>query len=133
MNTPAPDPYIAWQVVLTIGVVVAILANIYTAARSGRAQKREITFSETPASKREFDVHVGETRENFIQVRHELKEDRHDNQIHASARSSTLFNKVEDVRKELHGAMENNRRELSEQIAAMPDRVIATLKNTNSI
>lgn len=69
MNPPTPDPNIAWQVILTIGVLVAIGANIFTAAR---AQKREVSFSFEPASKEEFKRHMAanaqEHRDLFAKI-----------------------------------------------------------------
>lgn len=133
MNPPNPDPNIAWQVILTIGVLVAIGVNLLTAFRTNRAQKREVSFEFTPASKEEFDNHVTETRANFSAVRAELAADRQANQVHASQRSQTLFSKMENTRSELDAKIEDTRRELSEKIDDMPERVIATLKNTGAI
>jgi hypothetical protein len=132
-NPPNPDPYIAWQVVLTLGVIVAIVTNIWTAVRGNKAQKREVSFQFTPASKEEFDQFTATTNTNFVQVRDEMKRDREANQVHASRRSETLFAKMENTRTELDAKLEHTRRELSEKIDDMPERVIATLKNTGAI
>lgn len=56
--TPNPEPSIAWNVVLTIGVLVAICGNIVVLLRGNRAQKREVNFAFEPASKAAFDKHV---------------------------------------------------------------------------
>lgn len=133
MNTPNPEPYIAWQVVLTIGVLVAIVTNVFTAARSNRAQKREVNFTFEPASKKEFDQFTVTTNANFVQVRDEMKLDRADNQRHASERSKTIFNELKSTRVELDSKIEDTRRELADKIDGMESRVIATLKNTNAI
>ena len=66
-------------------------------------------------------------------IENEIKEDRHQNQVHASTRSQTLFSQIEKVREELDSKLEETRRELSEKIDDMPERVIATLKNTGAI
>ena len=58
MNTPNPDPNIAWQVILTIGVLIAIVGNIATLLTSRRSQKREVSFELNAASKEEFEKHV---------------------------------------------------------------------------
>lgn len=133
INTPNPDANIAWNVVLTIGVIVAIVAQFVMIMKSNRAQKREVEFTFVPASKTEFDQFAATTNSNFVQVRSEMKQDRENNQVHASARSQTLFQKVEDVRQELDTKIEDTRRELTQKIDDVPDRVITTLKNTGAI
>lgn len=133
MNTPNPDPSTAWQVILTIGVLVAIISNFLTLVRTNRAQKREVSFGFEPASKKEFDQFTLTTNANFVQVREEMKLDRSDNQKHASERSKTLFAKMDSTRSELDVKIEDTRRELSDKIDSMPERIIATLKNTNAI
>lgn len=122
LNTPTPDSYIAWQVVLTIGVLFSIGVNVLQVVRSNRAQKRQVSFQFEPASKEAFDEHVRDTRHNFDQVRNELKEDRQANQVHASARAASLYKKIDEVRAELAAKVEN-----------MPDRIIAQLRNTKGL
>jgi len=53
-----PDAYIAWQVVLTIGVLVAIGANVVAVLSFRRVQKREVKMDHGLASKEEFDRHT---------------------------------------------------------------------------
>jgi hypothetical protein len=53
-----PDPNIAWNVILTIGVLVAIGANVFALFKSNNLQKRQVSFEFEPASKEEFDKHV---------------------------------------------------------------------------
>ena len=120
---------------LSVGLIAVVVSNIVAIVigLANRKQRREVSFTETPASKREFDQHVSETHDNFVQVRSELKADRHENQIHASSRSSALYQKVEDVRKELDNKLTETRAELASKIDDMPERVIATLKNTGAI
>lgn len=133
MNTPAPDPATAWQVILTLGVLVAIGANMITMFRVNRKQQREVSFSFEPASKKEFDQFTSTTNANFVQVREEMKADRADNQRHASERSKTIFNELKSTRVELDAKIDDTRRELADKIDGMESRVIATLKNTNAI
>lgn len=96
-------------------------------------QKREITFSEEAASKREFDQFTATTNTNFVQIRDEMKRDRETNQVHASQRSHTLFTQMEKTRSDLDTKVEDVRRELSMKIDDMPERIITTLKNTGAI
>lgn len=130
---PNPDPSIAWNVILTIGVLVAIGANVIALVRSNRSQRREVSFLFEPASKEEFDKHARECQADRSAIRAEIIADRRNNEIHASERSKTIHNKMENVRVELDSKIESTRRELSEKIDDMPERVIATLRNTGAI
>lgn len=135
LNPPTPEANSFlqfWIIILFVAQIISLIVGIAVAA-SNRKQRREVSFTETPASKKEFDNHVTETRANFTAVRNELAADRQTNQVHASRRSETLFTKMENTRSELDTKIEDTRRELSEKIDAMPERVIATLKNTGAI
>lgn len=125
----APD----WLRNMAIFVAAASATIYYLKGAFGGKQQREVSFTETPASKKDFDQHVVETARNFNAVRNELAHDRQLNQEHASKRSETLFRKMDNTRSELDTKIEDTRRELSEKIDAMPERVIATLKNTGAI
>jgi len=135
MNQPAPDANHLLQFWLILSMTFSTLVSIGTLILmlSNRKQKREVSFTETPASKREFDQFTATTNANFVAVRNEMAEDRRQNQVHASERSRTLFGKMDDTRAELDAKLEETRRELSERIDSVPDRVIATLKNTGAI
>lgn len=135
MNTQTPDATHFLQFWLTIALIVSVLSGIASmfAAFGGRKQKREVSFTFTPASKEEFDQFTATTNQNFVQIRDEMKQDRHDNQIHTSQRQEKLFAEMKSTRLELDGKIEATRRELSEKIDGMEQRVIATLKNTSAI
>jgi len=135
MNTPVPEANSFLQFWIIVGFIAVIGMNVVSLiiALANRKQRREVSFTETPASKKEFDVHVIETRSALTAVRAEMAADRQSNQVHASRRSETLFSKMENTRTELDAKIEETRRELSEKIDDMPERVIATLKNTGAI
>jgi uncharacterized membrane-anchored protein YhcB (DUF1043 family) len=133
MNQTTPEPNFLLQLfiaLLFVGNVVAVWLGVINGRR---IQRREVSFTETPASKKDFDQHVVETARNFNAVRNELAHDRQANQEHASKRSETLFRKMDTTRTELDTKIEDTRRELSDKIDAMPERVITTLKNTGAI
>jgi uncharacterized membrane-anchored protein YhcB (DUF1043 family) len=135
MNGPTPEPNAFlqfWIIILFVAQIISLIVGIVVAS-ANRKQRREVSFTETPASKKDFDQHVVETARNFNAVRNELAHDRQLNQEHASKRSETLFRKMDTTRSELDTKIEDTRRELSEKIDAMPERVIATLKNTGAI
>lgn len=127
----APDSVTAWNVVLTIGVLVAIAANVIALLRT--KQKREVSFTFEPASKQEFDQFSATTNQNFVSIRAEISRERSANEVHASARSKTIYDKMESVRTELDSKVEDTRRELSDKIDAMPATIITTLKNTGAL
>jgi len=123
INTPNPDPNIAWNVILTLGVILALVAQFVMILKSNKAQKREVEFTFVPASKMEFDQFAATTNANFVQVRSEMKSDREANQVHASERSKTLFAQIEKVRTELDGKMEETRLELSNKTDDVHTRI----------
>lgn len=51
----------------------------------------------------------------------------------ARVRSANLYSKMEEVRKQTSDHTESVRKELSEKIDAMPDRVVALLRNTGAL
>src|SRR5262245_52784807 len=105
--TQQPDPIIAWQVILTLGVLLSSGASLLAIIRSGRAQKREIQQpllvrpDERFASRDDFDKHVQQNREDFGTVREEMKQDRQENQVHASTRASALYKQIETTQDKL--------------------------------
>lgn len=122
--TPAqpPSPDFLLQLLLA-AVLVGNVASIWIGLLNRKnIQKREVSFEFTPASKEDFDQHVRDTHENFVQIRNELKEDRQQNQVHASARAASLYKKIDEVRAEL-----------SAKVETMPDRVITQLRNTKGL
>ena len=71
MNTQTPDATHFLQFWLTIALIVSVLSGIASmfAAFGGRKQKREVSFTFTPASKEEFDQFTATTHQNFAQIR----------------------------------------------------------------
>jgi len=131
--TPEANSFLQfWIIVLFVAQLISLLVGIGVAA-SNRKQRREVSFAEAPASKRDFEAHQAECKCKHDSLWAKLNEDRHEQQIHISERNKTLYNKIETVRLELDTKMEDTRRELSDKIDAMSDRVIATLKNTGAI
>lgn len=130
-----PDPTAFLQFWLVLGVIINVLVGLGTliVMSTNRKQKREITFTEEMATKREFDQHCKVTSQHLADIRSEVKQDRHDHQVHGSERSKTLFTQLQGIRTELDAKIDSTRDQLSEKIDAMPERVIAMLKNTGAI
>jgi hypothetical protein len=60
---PAPDPRFVWELILVLGSLASIGANIATALSVRRTQRREVSFQFTPASKEEFERHVASNKQ----------------------------------------------------------------------
>jgi hypothetical protein len=133
MNQATPEAGFLLQLAIAVVFIGNIIAVWLGVINGRRIQRREVSFAETPASKREFDQFTATTNANFVAIRNEMAADRHANEVHASARGKTLFAKMDTTRTELDNKIEDTRRELSNKIDAMPERVIATLKNTGAI
>jgi hypothetical protein len=110
-------------------VVTTIAANIAIVYSSRRTQKREVNFAFAPASKEEFDKHVEEDKAEHDRLTAELKQDRHDNQIHASQRSSKIFDEIKNLRTDLEKKIDDANKTTN----GMPDRIVALLKNLGFI
>jgi hypothetical protein len=113
-----PDPYTAWSVVLTIGVLVSISVNLVTLAKMGKAQKREVTFGEETVTKEMCTA----TRSAISDRIGKLELHEADNQRKASDSRAALYDKIDAVRSEL-----------SAKIESMPAQIIVILKNTGAI
>lgn len=85
-------------------------------------QPLNVQLLETFVAKSEFTNHVTENKKDFEAMRNELREDRKNNEIHASQRSSGIYKKIDDVREEL-----------SEKIDQMPSKIIADLRNAKGL
>jgi len=79
---------------------------------------REFVSSQFAEAARRLNGHDAD----IAAIRQDMKEDRRNNDIHASQRSAGLHQKIDNVRVEL-----------SEKIDGMEARIIATLKNTGAI
>lgn len=81
------------------------------------------------AGKREFESHVSHTRSEIARIDLQRGED-----LRLAAQSrKTMYDKQDDMRKELTERTDAVRNELSLKIDGIPERVIATLKNTGAI
>lgn len=111
----APSAFWGNSVIVIIGLISALGAIVAIASYF--------------ATRREFIA----LEQRVMRIENDMKDDRQANQEHASKRSQTLFSQIEKVRAELDSKLEETRRELSEKIDDMPERVIATLRNTGAI
>lgn len=137
--TPNPDPVTAWQVILTLGVLFAIGANVVVILRQSQIQKREVRFNIEPASKEAFDRHVefnaGEHRDIFSKIG---GVDRGSSQK-ISNEVTAVHNRVNSLEKSV-GGLETSAHLTHQRLASMdrkmddlPAQIIATLKNTGAI
>jgi hypothetical protein len=113
-----PDSVIAWNVVLTIGVLVSIGANLASIARAGKAQKREVTITEGLVTQ---DICV----QNRAAINDRITK------LEVAAEASRK--EASDSRARLYQHVDEFRRELSAKIDDMPAQIIVLLKNTGAI
>lgn len=85
-------------------------------------QPLNVQLLESFTTKKDFDSHAADNKREFEAIRTELREDRKNNEIHASARSKSIYDKIDDVREEL-----------SDKIDAMPSRIVADLRNAKGL
>lgn len=85
-------------------------------------QPLDVQLVENFVGKSEFDSHEKENRREFEALRNDLREDRRNNEVHASQRSKTIFDEIKSVRMEL-----------SAKIDSMPSRIIADLRNSKGL
>jgi hypothetical protein len=132
---PNPTPSAFWEFILIIAFLAGVVVNIVTifVLLSNRKEKREVNFAFEPASKTEFEKHceLNRAEHSVIFSRFSGVEDS------ASRRGAALYEKIDNVRKELHQATTDQTTALTTKIediqADMPSRIIALLRNTGVI
>ena len=124
-----PDPHTAWEVVLTLGVLLSVAVNLVTLSRAGKSQKREVTFGETLVPK-EICSNLHAAIEQRLE---RLEQNSNVGAERASESRAAIYRKIDERHNELRSDLEAVRRELSEQIGNMPAQVITILKNTGAI
>lgn len=96
-----PDANILLQIVL-VAVLLGNAIAIWLGLLNRKSiQRREVSFTEPPASKREFDQHAQECREDRGKLWTELTADRRNHEIHISQRSASIYAQIDKVRIEL--------------------------------
>ena len=122
LATADPNPTIAWNVVLTIGVLVTIAMNVISLFKKSstaitpdplRVEKLDRfatrDFCETQHNEvsRRLDGHDSDIRAIYG----EIKQSRAEGETHAGQRSATLHRKIEEVRSELNVKLDDLRAE----------------------
>lgn len=98
-----PDPSIAWNVILTIGVLVAIGANIIALFRSNRAQKRDVTIMESVVTRNEFDKHVASNHQDHRDMFSKLGGVERGSAGKLSEEITKVHNRINDLDKSVGG------------------------------
>jgi ferritin-like metal-binding protein YciE len=133
MNPPDSNFFLQLALAaLFIGNLIAVWLGI---ANGRRMQKREISFAETPATKKEFDQHVESSDERIRRLEDKREEDL---RISAMTRRK-LHEDIQDIGKQVAGLTATTTQQtgqlqtLDRKIDGMPERVITTLRNTGVI
>lgn len=113
-GVPAPSPSVAWDVVLTLGVLANLCVTLVTLVRSGRVERREIM----PDPLRIRAVEEGVTR------------DQHDRDV-AALRLD--IEELQAGQESLRAQLSDGLRRVHERIDRLPPEIIAILRNTGAI
>lgn len=120
-----PDPITAWHVVVVLVVLVNLAVGVLALARSGQAQKRDVTltdkFQTVDAAAGQVGAvvaRVDRLEGSVEQIRADLRRDRSELDAANEARSSRLHARIDA---------------LTEKVNTMPDRVVAMLRNTGHL
>lgn len=99
-----PDPTLAWNVILILGIILNLGVAGMSLARSRQVQRREVSFAEAFASRGELieiksDVHRLQTRldSHIDQLRSEIKSERLIQDEKNDKRSAALNTRINDV------------------------------------
>jgi phosphoribosylaminoimidazole-succinocarboxamide synthase len=117
-NSPSPDAIIAWNVILTIGVLVTIVTNVLLSIRSTRQQKREVTMADALVTtdscrmlRNTSDNRIHRLEQDMLAVQRDLKTAIDDFQEQGEERSRRIHERIDDI----------------------PNKMVALLKNTGAI
>jgi hypothetical protein len=85
-------------------------------------QPLNVQLLESFVGKTDFQNHAADNKREFDAIRTELREDRRNNEVHASQRSAGVYKRIEAVQTELSKKMDD-----------MPSRIIADLRNAKGL
>lgn len=128
-NTPNPDPYVAWQVVLTLGVIVAIVTNIWTAARSNRTQKREVSFELNATPREEFDRLVDSNSQEHRDIHSKIGGMDRGFSRKIADEMSAIHNRVNGLEKAI-GGLETSAEITNQRLAQIDSKVDRLIERT---
>lgn len=116
-----PDPNYLYQFLLVISFLGNIVTMIVALVFRNKAQKREVSFSVEPASKKEFDKHLEDCSAMHARVAEDLNE--------ADSRRKAIYNEIGKVRLELKADIQR----CEDKVEDTPSKVIALLRHTGVI
>jgi biopolymer transport protein ExbB/TolQ len=128
-----PDATHFMQFVLSVGLVLSVVVNVVALFKLGKTQKREVSFSFEPASKKEFDEHVQANRREFDE--HVKANERMFEEIgkDASHRRQFIYDKIDKTEGKVMAALGELRRENMTETKAMHERVNQVLKEISEV
>ncbi len=131
-----PDATIFLNVVLTLGTLTSLAVSVLAIVRGGRVQKREVSFGTEHARKEE----VKKLAEDLEGLKADILRTREALSHEGRERSTKLYAKIEEVRKEvkddsvaMHRRIDDMVGDFNDKIQDLPNELIATHKNTGVI
>lgn len=116
--TASPDAFVAWNVILTIAVIVSVVSNIMQSIRSTRMQRREVTVVDGVVTTESCKM-LRNTSDNRI---HRLEQD-----------MLTLQRDLKQAIEEWQEQSDERSTRLHDRIDNLPSQIVALLKNTGAI
>lgn len=70
----APDPAIAWNVILTIGLLLNMGVSILAISRGNRTQRRDVSIIDDFVARADYDKHSIQNREDHNKIFDQIRE-----------------------------------------------------------
>jgi hypothetical protein len=133
--TPSIDNTTYALIVVAGLLLLSAGANLGTIIRSftNRKERREVSFEIPPASKDEFDKHTAWDSSEHKALWDRINTEKKDAADAVRVRHDKLYGHIDEIRLELKMDIASLRESVDDKIEALPDRVIATLKNTGAL
>lgn len=143
-DTPVPTSLEFGGWMLCLAAFLGILNQFFKAKQNLFGEKTKTQISPQPLSVRMEDIYATDRE---CQARHDregkriydlsreiemMRQERMKEVSSAASSRAAMYNRVEEVRKELTAHSENMRRELGDKIDQLPAQVIAILRNTGA-
>lgn len=131
-----PSPVIAWDVILTVAVLLPMAVALISLLRSGKSQKREVTFGESFMTKEACGIEHRHSVDRITNCEHEIREIRKEVQVLVRTINETAADQSKETQQEISRFrvdVNESLRRVHARIDDIPNQVIVTLKNTGAL
>jgi hypothetical protein len=120
-----PNANNTWLVLVAMASIGGNVAQVFIAMSTRKRQKVEVYPAEEFVHKKLFEKHIEENNSDFRRLEEQRGTDLRD----AALSRKSVYEKIETTRKEVSDKVDATRKDLTDKIEAVPDQVIATLRN----